>query len=553
MKVRFMKACAMLALIFAVVVTAGCQAVGGVDLNGAFQRMMEVQSSEGSGAITIEFKSDGASGPEADLLKAINPLTIRMDQVINESPERASLSGALVLPRGSVPFKMSVTPEVMVLQVDGAAKPIVFDLQETGAGSMALGAAPGLPGQDQQLMTELQKKLRDPALLKPVYGYLFKNMPNPKNTSFTSVKEKIHGEDLNLVKVGTELDGKELIPWIKGYLVKLMQDDQGLKAVVAQLYDALKPVLDEAAKKAAAAGEQPKPQPALPGADGSVPMPMSGMSGAAGLGLQQSFSSIVTGLLSDRDTAIEVLHTESKQVMVVLLAMLGQLEAPQNGAGTFLNDQNRFKGAIYVDSSLQVRRTDMELNFQLPQGSAEEGLSGLKVVSSFSNWNQGKAVKADILSTQDGIPANDMTRAEDLLRIVDPQSTLYKVLKQDFHVTRKTAQFPVSERYLEYFPAYSENGTAMVRANMLAPMLGLKTEWNAQDESLTLLAPATGKKITWTMGSSTAQANGAAVEAPASAMLKGNAAYVPLRATADALGAQITWNEQKKMVTVTLE
>lgn len=538
----------LLALVCCLLVAAGCQTINGIDLNQALLRMMEVQSMEGSGTITLEFKLDDAAGTgsQEELMKALNPLKLRLDHIKQQSPERLSVKGALEIPRGVIPFQASLTPEELAIQVEGAKVPVVLSLAESGFGSMAAGT-PGAGPEQEKLMAELQSKLRSPEFIRPVNAYFVNNLPNPKKTTFSTVNETINGENRSLFKVGTELDGTELVPWIKSYLVKLMQDDTGLKAVVGQLYDAFKPVFEEANQR-------------TPGAPFGIPLSPSEAPGdpddlPLSSGLEDNFMGMIAGLLSEREMAIEVLHTEAKQVMVVLLAMLVQLETPGQPSGALLNEQNRFKAALYIDSGLNVRRSDMELDLRMPEGT-EDGspITGFKIATSFRNWNAGTAVKADSLDTKGAIQAQDIRQPAELLQHIDPKSVLYGLLKEDLHITRREANLYVWQEAPGIAPLYTEDGTAMVRANLLAAQLGLELAWNGDEESLVLTDPLKGTRIQWTIGQSVPEINGAAgEEAPLPAVIHGDAAYVPLRATAEALGAQVAWNEQIRVIKLTLE
>jgi hypothetical protein len=545
-----------LALIGAVIMTAGCQAIGGVDLNKAMLGLFQAQSLEGSGTLTLELLQDGggtvASGDaaeQADFLKAMSPMKLHLEHMKIEGRNRWSVQGNLEIPKGAIPFEASLTPEELVLKPAGAVKPFVLKLNELGSAGLAQGL-PAVTPKQEQVLKELQNKLSSPEFMKPVYSYFINGLPNPKNTSLSHVTETINGESVSMVKAGTELSGEELVPWLKKVLVRLMQDDQGLKEVVGLFYDAFKPVFE--------AGIGMPDQAMGMGSDPAPASPMNPLAEAGGLAdqassrLGESFKSIAEDLLSDRETAVEVLHTEVKQAMVVLLAMLGQADRSDSG----LDSNSGVKTAIYLDSSLNLRGTDMELTIRNPKGTPEAGISGIKASSSFRYWNVGQPVKADTLPSADAAQLNAASQPESLLHNLDSGSVLYRLLKEDLHVTRKTGYFFVPEEAAGVpadYGVYLDRDTSMVRAKDLVNSIGGTLKWNEADRSLILSDRSGTHTLQMKVGLTEAAVNGVRTEAPASAVIQGDSAYVPLRFAAEALGGHVAWNERIRMLTVTVE
>jgi len=550
---RYWRMWCSLALVMVMAIAAGCQAIGGIDLNKVLlSSMLEVNSMEGSSSVTIEFMLDDKevedryNAEELALLKSINPLKLNMDRVKMENREKMSVSGSLEITRGKIPFTASITPEELVLKPEGAAKPLVLKLDELAQGpALQGGGLDGMygPSPEQQAITkELEAKFKEPAFLKPIYSYFLNGMPNPKNIKLSNVSETINGESVSLHKVEASLVGTEMVPWLKSYLVKLMQDDQGLKSVVALLYDTIKPVLDKAK---AEAGDS-----IIHDSEEEMYLYSDSPFGAMG-----SFGDTLANLMSDRDTAIEVLHTEAKQVMVVLLGLLSQPETEEDSLIGFMSDKTHVKGSIYIDNSLKVRKSEAEILVTAPEGMPNDGVKAVKVTASSSNWNVNKEVKADIIPSAGGLELGFETEPTDVLEQLDSSSVLYQWLKKDLHVTRKTVVF-YPEAYNFMPPSmltYSEKGTTMVPARHLAESLGASIDWNGAKQSVTITDKRTGAVIVTVVGSAEAKVNGKAVELEAPATIKEGTLYVPLRFVSEALGAEVHWSKGNGLITVTVE
>ena len=84
-------------------------------------------------------------------------------------------------------------------------------------------------------------------------SYLFKQLPNPNKLNVDNVVETINGEKVSLHKLHGEITGKELLPLAKAFIKNMMKDDQSLKELIGQLYDALYPMISAEWEKALAA------------------------------------------------------------------------------------------------------------------------------------------------------------------------------------------------------------------------------------------------------------------------------------------------------------
>ena len=101
-------------------------------------------------------------------------------------------------------------------------------------------------------MIELQKLLSGEAFTQSMFEsmqelgqFIYKHFPNPGTVTVESVTETIDGQRLNLKKVHIELNGKELIDLVKTFLENVVQDQEGLKQTIANVYDLLIPTVTE--------------------------------------------------------------------------------------------------------------------------------------------------------------------------------------------------------------------------------------------------------------------------------------------------------------------
>ena len=93
------------------------------------------------------------------------------------------------------------------------------------------------------------------------------------------------------------------------------------------------------------------------------------------------------------------------------------------------------------------------------------------------------------------------------------------------------------------------NDRTMLPIRIVAENLGGTVTWNGALQRVTIQK---GKDVILiTIGADTAYVNGAAVKLDAAAFVENGRTYLPLRFVSENLGAQVTWNETEKTVTIT--
>lgn len=504
----------------------GCQAIGGVDLNKALLSSFDMKTMEGKGSVEVSLELDEAAlkeaGPDSAAMAAFSQIKLSFDHIKQESTQVASVKGALEVAKKSIPFTAYISPEALTVLPEGATKPFTISTTD-----LADPTGEGLyDGVDMKWMTDFQKKAADPNYIKPLYEYLLGKMPNPSKLKLESGNETINGESVYLHHVRADLDGKDILPLLRTFILNLMKDDQAMKAVIAQYYDVIQGAVNS-----------------------FIPADMSG---------DDELSSVlgaIRSILQNKEEGVEVVQTEAKQLLVILLVML---DSEGTEAVKFLGDKSSMTVDLYVDNNMKVRKSVANL-LLAPTETDGSPLKSIRVKSSFENWNVNGTVKADTISTAGALDLMKLDGPEQALEAIKPESALYKFLKDDLHVTRKTGYFYVMpqeelDEYTAGWAAYSDNGVTMVPARSLAANLDMDLAWDAASQSV-VLTTADGKhSIRLTAGSSKAALNGStdlSLERPA--VVEHGSFYVPLRSVAEALGAQLHWEAESSSIIVTLD
>ncbi|MDF2649218.1 MAG: copper amine oxidase N-terminal protein, partial [Paenibacillus sp.] len=235
-----------LLLVTLLVVITGCQALGGFDVNKALVEAVVAQSMEGEGEFSLNLVIDekaSISPEQLAMLKLFENTKVNFDSIKMENNTRMSVKGSILIAKYDIPFEASVNEEQFVLKIDGGKKPIVIGTKVDSSSEETVPA----------FFTELQTKLSDGELNRSITSYFIKQLPNPSKFNVETVSEIINGETVSLHKLHSEITGKELLPLVKAFVKNVLKDDQALKELVGQLYDALYPLIAAELDKAVAA------------------------------------------------------------------------------------------------------------------------------------------------------------------------------------------------------------------------------------------------------------------------------------------------------------
>ena len=191
-------------------VLAGCQKVGGVDLNRYLLGSLETESLEGKGSVILDI-TDAKSGESRHI--ELNYSSFKM-----QDKERMSLAGDLVFDHIKLPIKLQMDGQTYLLELGGLSKPIRLQLSEL-TGTEELGFDPT----ELELFQQLQDKLMP---------FVVKHLPNPKTIDVEQVTENVNGETLQLTKVHAEIKASEFLELFFAFFDSALADEEGMKEAI---------------------------------------------------------------------------------------------------------------------------------------------------------------------------------------------------------------------------------------------------------------------------------------------------------------------------------
>lgn len=509
----------MLALLL--VVLTGCQAIGGVDLNKVLTNNMGITSYEGSSEISINLiTKDGELGEEeAAMVQLLNNFSIVLDDIKMQDYVTMSMSGAFKFAGEELPFTLSMDEEVMVIDVDGAKKPIVVPLNYTD---------PTLPAEFaelQQLFSGKEFTEDMVNLVKDIGGFFIEHFPNPASVNVTDVTESIGGEQLSLKKVDIEIKGSELISLVQKFLKNVLADEEGLNEVLGALYDAFAPILIQVLEITAVEADDASVAEILP-------------------------------YLENKDLAVGFLFTFiQSQLAPIVDDFENNVESwiGEEAMASIFNDNNVLTNSLYIDSNGDLRKQDFELTFAL-------GMGGIETVQIFSSNVYTKIngeVKADKIDTTDAFVLDENASEEDFKALFEEDSLIYNWIEQlDGMFGSSLGQFVILDMSGETeIPGYEQqpyikSGVTMVPVRYVSEELSADVSWNQATREVTVTDEITGASIVLTVDNNIATVNGENITLEAPAELKNGSVFVPVRFIAESLGAEVIWEAEIKSVII---
>ncbi|MFD0590725.1 copper amine oxidase N-terminal domain-containing protein [Paenibacillus sp. GCM10027627] len=513
---------ALLLLAFTVLFAAGCQAVGGLDLNKTLLNAMKVTSSESNQ--TLEFKLDLNEDvlaedyleEEIELIKLLSNIKLDVKNAKLENESRLSLEGRLVLGEKAeydIGFNLKMNEKTMVVHLDGAKQPFTFDL--TGA---ALLEASGLSTEeqtgnsaatDQASMTKLGFDIAD-----QIGGYVINNLPNPKGLKVEASNQQINGVSTPLMGVQFEMDGSELFNWFRSYVDALVADKAGLEKMVKGIIGVLKsnPEYWEAI------GE------ANPLESGELDAPTADE-------IAEEASTFLYESIVDLKKELDSAEEESEELSIDQL----------------LGGKLNLKVNVYVDQKLDIRKQQVQISFkQQPSSNPEESyplpFSGFTLSTSEERWNVNSSVKADAPeATPNAVSIEEASLLEgyQAVKLFDDKSDIYDLLKNKLHITRQE-YYTFNDEYYNppiILPGY----ITIVPVRDVADQFGATTTYNAKTKTVVIFDEATNTTIELKRDSDIVVVNGQKQTWPASVTSVEGTLYAPARKLAEALGASIAW------------
>ncbi|WP_240421447.1 copper amine oxidase N-terminal domain-containing protein [Paenibacillus periandrae] len=517
----------------------GCQAVGGLDVNKAIFEASTAQSLEGKSTIILDLVPGDqaqarASSKEQTVMKLLEHIEIHQDAIKMDNAENVSSTGYIAIAKHKIAFQAYITKERVIIALEGGKKPIVIDRTSSSTRDLP------------PVLVKLLEERFEP-FVNSLSSFLIKQLPNPGKLNVDNVREVVNGETLSLNKIHGEISGKELIPLAKTFVTNLMQDDKALKQLIGELYDLLYPLLspqldqwiqDYKDGKAVHNPLESYPIPETPGSKAGV----------------EAFIGMLD-ILKNRDMTIEVIHTEIKQLSVfVLLGLHARKEQELQETLPFLNDSTRVKADLYVDNTMKLRKSNLELEATSLNAVSGGSLSSAKISIAGEYWNLNNPVKlVPLTADEDALVLEKGITAVDVLRNFTPSSEAYRLLKDDLGISKKSVLLLMDgDRYkANSRKPFLEDGVAMVPTTFLSEKLDLRVDWNEEAQTVTIIDPVNLTTIKLKSGSQTAWVNGEEIQMDKEMLQREGIHFVPLTFIVTQLGGQTEWYNEARSIQIT--
>lgn len=510
--IRPRKVFALIAIVmsFMLVFTA-CDSVSGVNLNQVMKASLEQTSYEGRLHMSIEWQpgeleiSDAAHEfvTEFGLLAVMPKLEIDLYEVKQQDLQTASMKGELKFGDISLPIAMSVSPSLIVIEVEGIERPLVMDVHK--------------PYND--LFFELNYEQINEAsmgLTLAAYEYLIPNLPNPKKIDISSASIELNGKQEQVRKIHAEIPGSEVHGLLEQLLSSLAADEEGLKQFLSEAYDALMPFILEVIEEARAQyGSDGEPDP---------------------------IEELVLAYLNNKTLVTEFLFTTITQGYNIALDRLPELAEDEDWNSIF-HDDTYMTVDLYLNRNMNIVQSDVEL-LLAPANAA----GSLRITTSTQIWNINADVEAEQLGSTNGIMLDNPLAGEEILQAIDWQSPLGQLLSA-FGLNQKTVLLPADQ-------VHAENGVSFMTAYQISRELGLVLDPSADLETSVVFTDVSGAiRVELPLNQNIIIINGSAKEIPIGAFQNSVPSpfftYVPVRAVAEAFGYEVAWNPNLQMIELT--
>lgn len=499
MFIKGKKALLLAALAVVMVIVAGCQAVGGVDLNQMLKQSLKINSYEGTELVEIKLvpsESENVLEEDAEIARMLASTKLQLTSVKMKDGEHGSVKGSLEFNGKRIGFEASIDEKQAVIALEGAKQPFVLNLEElTGASA------------ETESVTAAAEKLVD-----SVSGFVIDHLPNPSSISAEPASVTVNGETVNAMHVVAEIDGEQLYGWINSFLDALLADKDGLTAVTTELVK----LIEEQAG-------------ALEELGGAEELFGTTIEEASEQDIEEAVAELIDGLEEAKDGLAEA-KTEDEEAF-----------------NAIFNKNNKAKFGLYVDTKLDIRKSEFEASIDFGETAAEEGVPftgiSIKAVSERSKVNE-TVVPDTVQAGDDAIAFEEMAELQgyEALELFDKESDLYALLRNDLHITRQEVY--LMPEYDEYGPIVTASGITLIPLRDTARQLGATIKSDAKGKKIELKDGATGTKLTFAVGSSWASVNGKNVKWSYPTTVINGATYVPARDFVKALQGTLYWETE---------
>lgn len=454
------------------IVLAGCQSVGGLDLNETIVKQIDVTTLEQRQTITFDMELNEAA-EEFEVpafVKNLQHVKIEISHAKLQANNQW-LMGSLTFGKGTIPFELHIDQQAARIDIGGLARPLILDV------SMLYEA------NSETLVNEVR------TIAKQVLSYLVGSLPNPPGLTVEQVTTKINGTDTNLHKVHAAFNGEQLGDLVIQVMDNLANDEEGLRTTLRSIIEwviALPPELKEQLDV--------------------VEIPTQEE-------IDESVEEGVETLLA--------LFTEARDELTNT-----QKDNPEEWRIIF-DSGIEVTTDVYVDQSLNIRKSDAELRIA-PALFAEEDspIRSIHIRSTLENWN----VDGDVAIPAVQKPFNaleveqlDEMRPYQIVRMLEKDSVLYDLLKNDMQIDDQ--YFTLSGTWGVPF-LLDEDGAAYVPLRISVEGLEGRITYVDKDGLIKFYDPAGQNNVVLQVGSDEALLNGELIQLLSPLFVNGPYAYM---------------------------
>lgn len=531
-------------------ILSGCQSVAGLDINKALVQNMAQVSGEAKQILSLELvPAEELVDPEAkQFIQKINSLSLSIDSAKVQDQRNLSVKGAVKYQGQQYPFHLSLDEQGMAIQLEGAKQPIYISTEDGAFSGMYVAEA----AKYEELIEGLSKQAAE---------FFLKHLSNPKTLSVKQTQSNVFGESLNLTQLHTEIRGDELLAMVKPFLTSVAKDEQGIKDLIGAFYDVYYPIMEEANSYYDDSYDEyyddyyedyedeyyyddygyeyedsyeyddsyeyedyDYAEDTVSSGFGLDWFSISQSKPVVVATMTATVQEAINTLLADYDNNIKSLLEETPELNVIL------------GKDTVL-DLN-----LYLDSKLQIRKQSMELTIALP-ASEDLPLQSVKIKADVEQRNLGGTVAIDAVDISQGAIDyfGSTSTPGETLRNFEPDSAIYKLLKNDFQLTYKSVYL---DPHNSYYGVFVKDNTTYVPLRYLSEELDAAVKWDPDTKSIVVTDDITGREIRVALDSKQASVGGNVVDLQQPLFTSNDGlTYVPLRFMSEALGAKVTVEE----------
>lgn len=513
-------------------IAAGCQAVGGLDFNSVLKQALKVNSSEGSQSLELEllFNQEALEQLEPEersMMELFSHMKLDIQDMKVSDNQAMSLNGVLSLGERQVNFSLRSDAKLAVLNIEGAWRPFVIDLDTAGSltpmsaflDGTGLGAAQSseVTEESRTQLTELGRQLVD-----VVGGYAIDNMPNPDRISVAPEELVVNGEQLKTAHVQMEIDGSELIPWASRFVNALIADKAGLEKMMTELVRLLR-------------AQDPQLW--------------------VSLGIDDPFSEESTGGKSDAELAADGVQG----AMEMLEDFKNNLDEYSRDeyliASGFMSKESYLKASLYVDSKLDIRKSELELvvreRQQAVQVEDEDGtefsyynspFEGFRMKTTQYAWNvNGKVIPEAAQAPKVSYTFDELIDSEGYaaMRLFKKDSAV-RSLMQELKMNEQSAWFG----FFDYNPPILlPEGITLLPLRDTLSQLDSSLSYDSQTKVFTVYDRWSEDRLSFTIGDDTFVSNGETKTWSVSPIVVEGTLYVPARDLVQALSGSLHWED----------